>query len=76
MCLICALPFVSNCSLVIAGNNEEQIQPRLEALGKQEGVHKRISFVGPIYGLDNRGILRRTAALVLASYSGNFGNVF
>lgn len=73
--LIRAMSFVSNCRLVIAGNDEEQYQPGLEALAKQVGVHERVAFVGPAYGLDKRAILERATALVLASYSENFGNV-
>jgi len=73
--LICALPFVPDCRLVIAGNDEEQYQPGLEILATQKGVHERISFIGPVYGLDKRAILGRATALVLPSYSENFGNV-
>jgi glycosyltransferase involved in cell wall biosynthesis len=73
--LIRALPFVPDCRLVIAGNDEEQYQPALEALAKQVGVHERIAFVGPVYGLDKRAILGRATVLVLPSYSENFGNV-
>lgn len=73
--LIYALPFVPSCRLVIAGNDEEQYQPRLEALARQEGVHERISFIGPVYGPEKRAMLARATALVLPSYSENFGNV-
>jgi glycosyltransferase involved in cell wall biosynthesis len=73
--LITALPFVPDCRLVIAGNDEEQYRSRLEALAKQEGVRERISFIGPVYGLEKKAILGRAAALVLPSYSENFGNV-
>jgi glycosyltransferase involved in cell wall biosynthesis len=73
--LICALPFVHDCRLVIAGNDEEQYQPGLEALARQKGVHERISFIGPVYGMNKRAILGRAMALVLPSYSENFGNV-
>lgn len=73
--LICALPFVPNCRLVIAGNDEEQYQPALEALARQKGVGERISFIGPVYGADKEAILGRATALILPSYSENFGNV-
>ncbi|MCX7140563.1 MAG: glycosyltransferase [Proteobacteria bacterium] len=73
--LICALPFVADCHLVIMGNDEEQYQPTLVALARQKGVRERISFIGPIYGSDKRTILAHAAALILPSYSENFGNV-
>lgn len=73
--LICALPYVPDRHLVILGNDEEGYQPTLETLARQEGVRDRISFIGPVYGLDKRVILKHAEALVLPSYSENFGNV-
>lgn len=73
--LVCALRFARECHLVIAGNDEERYRPWLEALARQEGVRERIAFIGPVYGLEKRAILGHAAALVLPSYSENFGNV-
>jgi len=73
--LICAMPFIPECHLVIAGNDEEKYQPTLKALARRQGVHERISFLGPVYGPEKKALLRHAMALVLPSYSENFGNV-
>ena len=61
--------------LVIAGNDEEAYQPVLEALARQHGVEQRVRFIGPAYGADKLALLRHATALVVPSYSENFGNV-
>ncbi len=73
--LIAALPGVPDCQLVIAGNDEERYQPKLEALAAEYGVGERIAFVGPVYGEDKTALFRHALLLVLSSYSENFGNV-
>ena len=73
--LISALALVPDCRLLIVGNDEEQFQPSLEALAERHGVRDRVSFAGPIYGVEKTRLMSRAAALVLASYSENFGNV-
>lgn len=73
--LIAALPRVTACDLVIAGNDEGGYQRRLEAIASELGVRERISFVGPVYGAQKSALLKRASALVLPSYSENFGNV-
>ena len=73
--LIAALATIPDCRLVIAGNDEEGYQPKLEAIAARAGVRMRISFVGPVYGEEKAALLRRALMLVLPSYSENFGNV-
>jgi glycosyltransferase involved in cell wall biosynthesis len=73
--LIAALPWVPDCRLIVAGNDEERYQPRLEALAIRVGVRERISFIAPVYGKDKIALYRRALMLVLPSYSENFGNV-
>ncbi len=73
--LIPALTLVPDVNLVVAGNDEENYRPALEALATREGVRERVHFVGPVYGQDKQLLLRDALALVLPSYSENFGNV-
>jgi glycosyltransferase involved in cell wall biosynthesis len=73
--LIAALPLVRDCILVVAGNDEEGHQRKLEALAARIGVRERILFLGAVYGARKAALLRRACALVLPSYSENFGNV-
>jgi glycosyltransferase involved in cell wall biosynthesis len=73
--LIQALAGVPNCRLVIAGNDEEDYLPRLQALAFEYGVADRISFPGPVYGDQKAALLAKAHMLVLPSYSENFGNV-
>ena len=73
--LIAAMALVPEIRLIIAGNDEENYQPTLEALAAQHWVAERIRFAGPAYGEDKRVLLRHATALVVPSYSENFGNV-
>ncbi len=65
----------TDLQLLIAGNDEEAYQPVLEALAQQHGVSEKIRFIGPAYGSDKQALLRGATALVVPSYSENFGNV-
>jgi glycosyltransferase involved in cell wall biosynthesis len=73
--LITALPRVHDCDLVIAGNDEGGYRRRLEAIARELGVHDRITFLGTVHGRGKSELLRRACALILPSYSENFGNV-
>ncbi len=73
--LIAALRDVPDCRLVVAGNDEESLRPKLEALAADGGVLERITFAGPVYGEAKDALLSRATLLVLPSYSENFGNV-
>jgi glycosyltransferase involved in cell wall biosynthesis len=72
--LIPALARVPGTVLAVAGNDEEGIRPRLEALAREAGVGARVRFLGAVDGADKAALLHGCAALVLPSYSENFGN--
>jgi glycosyltransferase involved in cell wall biosynthesis len=73
--LIPALSYVPEIPLVIAGNDEENYTPELQRLAKTHGVSDRIYFAGPVHGDDKIDLLNHASALVLPSYSENFGIV-
>lgn len=73
--LIPAMAYVPNIDLIIAGNDEENYQPKLEALARQAPVTARIRFIGPVEGEAKWALLREAQMLVLPSYSENFGMV-
>jgi glycosyltransferase involved in cell wall biosynthesis len=73
--LIPAMAHVPGFRLVVAGNDEEQLSPRLKSLAQQSGVLERIDFVGAVAGKEKLKLLRGSTLLVLPSYSENFGNV-
>lgn len=73
--LIPAMTRVPGAVLAVAGNDEEGLRPALERLARESGVADRISFLGPVHGADKTALLQRATALVLPSYSENFGNV-
>lgn len=72
--LIPALARVPEARLALAGNDEEDIRPKLETLARESGVTDRVVFLGPVDGPDKAALLHACAALVLPSYSENFGN--
>jgi glycosyltransferase involved in cell wall biosynthesis len=65
---------VPGAVLVVAGNDDEQYRPELERLARECGVADRVLFPGEVSGHDKSALLHRAAALVLPSYSENFGN--
>ncbi len=73
--LIPAMAFAPGVALVIAGNDDENYQPRLEALAREAGVADRTHFVGPVGSARKWALIRGAAAFALPSYSENFGNV-
>jgi glycosyltransferase involved in cell wall biosynthesis len=73
--LIPAMAQLPEVHLLIAGNDEEAYQPALEALAQEHGVAPRIRFIEPAYSADKQALLTRATALVVPSYSENFGNV-
>lgn len=73
--LIEAMRYVPGTPLVIVGNDEEGLQPRLERLAHRCDVASRVIFAGPVWGDAKASILQRASCLVLPSYSENFGNV-
>ena len=73
--LIAAMAYVPDCYLLIAGNDEEDLTPRLNSLAVKHGVSERVFFTGPAYGNEKDALLKRAAVVVLPSISENFGNV-
>jgi len=66
---------VSEGSILIVGNDEEDATSALKALALREGVSDRVIFAGPVYGSARTELYRRATVCALASYSENFGNV-
>lgn len=73
--LISAWQSVPDLELVIAGNDDEGYQPRLEALARSLGVGDRVHFVGPASDQHKWALFEHAELFVLPSYSENFGNV-
>jgi len=72
--LIEALRDIPRGRLVIAGNDEEGLTPRLRAVARAAGVAGRVEFAGYVEGEAKRKLLERAAVFVLPSVSENFGN--
>lgn len=72
--VIAALPALPGMQLVIAGNDEEELTPKLKEAADQLGVGDRVLFVGPVYGSKKFELLARATLFVLHSRSENFGN--
>jgi len=64
----------SHICLIVAGNDEDNYQSVIEALAVRAGVSKRIFFTGAVYGKTKTALFQKAAAMVLPSYSENFGN--
>jgi len=73
--LIPALARAPTARLVVAGNDEENLTPRLISLARTIGVADRVVFAGPVYGEQKNALLRCATLLVLPSYSESFGIV-
>jgi glycosyltransferase involved in cell wall biosynthesis len=73
--LIRAMAQVRNADLLIAGNDEENYRPELEALARRCGVFDRVRFLGAVHGDRKWALLSSAQLLALPSYSENFGNV-
>lgn len=64
-----------DAKLIVAGNDDEHLTPRLRELAERHGVSDRVTFTGPIYGQAKNELLARATLFVLPSKSENFGNV-
>ena len=73
--LLDAVKAVPIVKVVIAGNDEEELTPKLRAQAERNGIADRIDFRGPVSGAAKDELLRTSTALVLPSLSENFGNV-
>jgi glycosyltransferase involved in cell wall biosynthesis len=58
--------------LLVAGNDEENLTPRLRELASNVGAD--VEFLGPVYGEAKDELLARATLFVLLSTSENFGN--
>ena len=68
------LPSLPGVRFVVAGNDEEELTPRLRVLAENLGVAERVDFVGPVYGHAKNELLASATLFVLPSRSENFGN--
>ncbi len=68
-----ALLDVPDARLAMAGNDEEGLRPRLEALAAELGVADRVSFLGEVRGSAKQALLAAARVLVMPSISENFG---
>jgi glycosyltransferase involved in cell wall biosynthesis len=74
--LIRSVPHLSpDLRVVIAGNDDEDLRPVLQAQAEELKVNNRLVFTGAVAGADKRTLLAQARVLVLPSYSENFGNV-
>jgi glycosyltransferase involved in cell wall biosynthesis len=73
--LIAAWREIPELPLVIAGNDEEGYQPKLEALAQSLGLSERVHFIGPVADAHKWSLYESADLFVLPSYSENFGNV-
>jgi glycosyltransferase involved in cell wall biosynthesis len=73
--LLDAVQRVPGAKVVIAGNDEEDLTPKLRAQSENLGIADRIDFRGPVTGTAKEELLRTSTALILPSLSENFGNV-
>lgn len=72
--VIAALPSLPGVRFAIAGNDDEDLTPRLRELAQKHGVADRVEFLGPVYGTAKNELLARATLFVLLSTSENFGN--
>ncbi|MDM8543513.1 glycosyltransferase [Desulfococcaceae bacterium HSG9] len=73
--LVQALNYIpSHICLIVTGNDEENYQFVIEDLAVKAGVSERIFFTGAIYGKMKTVLFQKALAMVLPSYSENFGN--
>lgn len=73
--LLAALEQAPGVRLLVAGNDEDGYQPALASLAARYGLNERVIFTGPVHGADKAALIGGARALVLPSYSENFGNV-
>lgn len=72
--LIRTLPALPTAHLVVAGNDDESLQPALLALARHCAVGDRVHFVGEVRGGAKQKLLAAATIFALPSLSENFGN--
>lgn len=70
-----SMQYLDKYELVIAGNDDEQLQEKLIQFSRKLNILNRVKFVGPIYGDEKFELLNSSDLLVLVSENENFGNV-
>ncbi|MGJ0513395.1 glycosyltransferase [Methylocystis sp.] len=73
--LIAAMVHVPEVDLVIAGNDEEGLRPKLEAQARVIGLGDRVHFVGAVQGARKWSLMQGAKAFALPSENENFGIV-
>lgn len=68
----CRIP---DLALVIAGNDDEGYQAKLEEMARSSGIAGRVHFVGPVSDEHKWALYEHAEMFVLPSYNENFGNV-
>jgi glycosyltransferase involved in cell wall biosynthesis len=64
---------IPDVRLVIAGPDDEELQPTLEAIAAREGVTARVTFTGMLRGRERLAALAVARVWALPSHSENFG---
>jgi glycosyltransferase involved in cell wall biosynthesis len=73
--LIRAWKWVTELTLIVAGNDDEDYLAELKVLADSEGVADRLRFVGAVSDVHKWALYENAEMFVLPSYSENFGNV-
>ena len=73
--LIPAMRHLPETDLVIAGNDEENFQPQMDALAREIGVAERVRFIGAVADTEKWRLIASAQLLALPSYNENFGIV-
>ena len=73
--LIEALQHVPDVRLLMAGNDDENLVPKLTSQAEALGLLGRVDFLGHLSGERKRALLQNAEMLVLPSHHENFGNV-
>ncbi len=73
--LIQALQQVPDIRLLIAGNDDENLVPKLRSQAQTLGLLERVEFLGHVSGDKKRALLKNAVMFVLPSQHENFGNV-
>ncbi len=68
-----ALVQLPDARLAVAGNDDEGLRPRLEALAAKLGIAERVTFLGEVRGPAKQALLASARVLVMPSISENFG---
>jgi len=71
--LIAAMVHVPDVDLLIAGNDEDGLTPKLLKQARSLDLDGRVRFIGEVRGSEKRSLLQEAEAFVLPSHNENFG---